>query len=49
MSALNFKILYPEESCNERSDKNLNCPAPAGSYFSSPCFLSEFDEEEAPF
>jgi hypothetical protein len=46
MTIQNLKILYPEKPCAESGDKSKITQAPAWKYFSSPCFLSEFEEEE---
>jgi hypothetical protein len=49
MATQNFEILHFEKSCDEEKDKILISKAKAGSFFSSPCFLSEFEEEEDSF
>lgn len=44
-----LKIVHPEMPCDESGDKNINTCVPAGKYFSSPCMLPEFGEEEDSF
>jgi hypothetical protein len=46
MTTHNFKKLLSEKPCDESGDKMIITKAPAGLYFSSPCFLSEFEEED---
>jgi hypothetical protein len=49
MAIQNIKILHPEKLCDESGEKIKIDLAPAGLYFSSPCFLPEFEAEDDPF
>jgi hypothetical protein len=49
METQNIKILHPEDYFEESCDNIKVTEASARSFFSSPCFLSEFDEEEDSF